>query len=204
MEWICCRVYHGVLSEEWTTYFVNGPGDFEVFSRVSQCWWWVSWTNQSSTMIGPLHAWSLGTPFHITPTQLCISMNLYKPHKHHLNHFMHLQTTSNNFVPLHVLLAAERLFLLTSDTYFTLKHCMASLLDIREPDSRVLECNEAFAIFWMIYWDNKTSTFWCILTWNILFHIFSHLFMIYYIILPCLMFTSWLISFFILTSPKLI
>ena len=32
---------------------------------------------------------------------------------------------------------------------------MASLLDTGEQDSRVLECNEVFATFWMIYWDNK-------------------------------------------------
>ena len=35
-------------------------------------------------------------------------------------------------------------------TFFTLMHHMASLLDIREQDSGVLERNEAFATFWMI------------------------------------------------------
>ena len=32
---------------------------------------------------------------------------------------------------------------------------MASLPDTGEQDSRALGHNEAFATFWMIYWDNK-------------------------------------------------
>ena len=80
---------------------------------------------------------------------------------------------------------------------------MASLLDTGEQDSGVLERNEAFATFWMIYWDNKDRY---LLMHRDLERFLSYPFSFMYdtslYFASC--FASWFISFSILTFLKLI